>query len=420
MKKVTTKKPDWVIFSDGMGVESAAILARWDKMTDEERGFTWDRLIIITAQVGEEMTDTILLNETFMLEIMRRQKIRFVEVARAGHLEADGIVVLQDTRQPYRLHPEGAYKLSDELLASGTVPQFGGEHRCALKFKAFVIETWLTEHFAKEHIGHVYGYNVDEKSRIAKSDLAIGERNQMVFGFNSEEPGRIERAKKYDTPTRIGIYPLQEWGWNRQTCLDFLFKLFGVVWVKSACGFCPFSGEAAKGTRAALTRFAAHPEQSVHSLLVEYNSMCFNPRGQLYKKNPLQVILDTPATRTVRIQFTSNLDLLKWGLYRVRRIYSKKGKAIRAVELISQGDRKGMQALVGKFVAMELTPIKHHGIAYAYFQQRDDDSYPSFEGFYVAAPLFMQTKVRGPIEKFNERWDAGLVGVPHTELAAAA
>src|ERR1035437_9874361 len=101
-----------------MGVESAAILARWDKMTDEERGFTWDRLIIITAQVGEEMTDTILLNETFMLEIMRRQKIRFVEVARAGHLEEDGIVVLQDTRQPICLHPEGVYKLSDELLAS--------------------------------------------------------------------------------------------------------------------------------------------------------------------------------------------------------------------------------------------------------------------------------------------------------------
>ena len=70
-----------------------------------------------------------------------------MEVARRDHLEKDGFVVLADSNAPERMHMEGAYKLSDELRAAGTVPQFGGEHRCALKFKAFVIETWLRERF---------------------------------------------------------------------------------------------------------------------------------------------------------------------------------------------------------------------------------------------------------------------------------
>jgi hypothetical protein len=54
--------------------------------------------------------------------------------------------------------------LSDELRAAGTVPQFGGEHHCSLKFKAFVIETWLNENILGPV--HTFGYNAAEPARI--------------------------------------------------------------------------------------------------------------------------------------------------------------------------------------------------------------------------------------------------------------
>lgn len=67
-----------------------------------------------------------VLCERYILPLLRAERVRFVEVARCGHLEKEGIVVLADSRSPRSLHMDGAYKLSDELRAAGTVPQFGG------------------------------------------------------------------------------------------------------------------------------------------------------------------------------------------------------------------------------------------------------------------------------------------------------
>ena len=74
-----------------------------------------------------------MLVERHILPRMRAHHIRYVQVARAGHLEADGIIVLDDTREPRNVYLDGSYKLSQELRAAGTVPQFAGEHRCSLK-----------------------------------------------------------------------------------------------------------------------------------------------------------------------------------------------------------------------------------------------------------------------------------------------
>ena len=90
-------------------------------------------LIVITAQVGDEYPDQKMLVEQHVLPRMRAHRIRYVQVARAGHLEADGIVILDDTREHRKVHLDGAYKLSQELRAAGTVPQFAGEYRCSLK-----------------------------------------------------------------------------------------------------------------------------------------------------------------------------------------------------------------------------------------------------------------------------------------------
>src|SRR6266511_4665841 len=122
-----------IILSWEMGVESTTIFLKWiENKTLRDFDLRSD-LIVLTSQTGDEYGDQKPLVERHILPIMREHGIRYVQIARAGHLGEDGIVVLSDTREPHELHVDGAYKLSDELRAAGTVPQFAGEHRCSLK-----------------------------------------------------------------------------------------------------------------------------------------------------------------------------------------------------------------------------------------------------------------------------------------------
>src|SRR4029077_15062454 len=137
--------------------------------------------------------------EKYVLPLMRRHGIRFVQVARHGHLEADGISVLDDTRDPIKIFLDGDYRLSDELRRNGTVPQYGGVHRCALKFKAWVIEQWLETNL-RGVPRQAIGYTAEETGRIARSEYAFGER--IAFGFNADERNRISRSCEYNTLSR--------------------------------------------------------------------------------------------------------------------------------------------------------------------------------------------------------------------------
>src|SRR5271165_4904137 len=84
------------ILSYGMGVESSAILLRWI-MSPVTRPCSLEDLIVITSQVGDEYTDTGRDVEAHILPLMRAQGIRYVQVARHGHFEAEGITVLDDS-----------------------------------------------------------------------------------------------------------------------------------------------------------------------------------------------------------------------------------------------------------------------------------------------------------------------------------
>jgi hypothetical protein len=211
------------ILSYGMDVESTAILVRWILEPKTRPGELSD-LIVISAQVGDEYLDTCRDVETHILPLMRQHGIRYVQVARHGHLKVDGITVLDDTRAPTSCHIEGDYKLSDELRRMGTVPQSSGTHRCALKFKAFVIERWLTDN-VRGAAAHAIGYNASETGRIANSEYAFDQRKaparadraktaaaadgpageKIAFGFNADETGRIARNSEYNTFTRTAF-----------------------------------------------------------------------------------------------------------------------------------------------------------------------------------------------------------------------
>lgn len=408
-----SKKPIPVL-SFGMGVESAAILFRWI-LEIASRNFDLSELIVITSQTGDEYLNTKTLVETYILPLLRKHKIRFVEVARAGHLEEEGIVVIQDTREPYEVHIDGTYpggtyyKLSDELKRFGTVPQFGGEHRCAMKFKAFVIESWLSTNVYNTCIKHAFGYNADEKSRVENSEKGIAQRNAalLTFGFNSKEGSRIERSEEYDNELRVGHYPLMEWGWSREACLQYIKEKIGAKWEKSACVYCPFNALKEDG----IQRLCDHPEQAADGVMVEHLSLSMNPRGHLYAKGALiDLVKSNDMTKILKLH-EKNLSKGEWALYRVRRVYSKKGKADRCVQKMETGSRDAMGIkLIKASNSMKLELVEQRGIFYAYMRQRAKDVYPAVEEFYVAAPAIVENKVRYTMERFEQIWRAALGG----------
>jgi hypothetical protein len=124
------------VLSFGMGVESSALLLSWLERP-ESRDFDLERdLIVLTSQTGAEFPDSAQLVSQHLLPRMRERNVRYVQVARAGHLEADGIKVLSDTREPSEVHIQGAYTLTEELKSAGTVPQFSGNRTCSFEIES--------------------------------------------------------------------------------------------------------------------------------------------------------------------------------------------------------------------------------------------------------------------------------------------
>ncbi len=384
-----------VYLSWGMGAESTAILVRW-LIDPSSRDFPLSALTILTAQTGDEWPDTKTLCETHILPLLRQHNVRLVQVARAGQFEKDGIEILDDTTQPEQLHIEGCYRLSDELRFAGTIPQYAGVHTCALKFKAFVLERWLQEEApAGETIWQSFGYNRDEVRRIEKSEYAIARR--IAFGFNAMERRRIDRANEYDSMKRESFYPLLEWNWSRQDCLDFLQQQFNVEFAKSCCAFCPFVNFKDN----ALLRFEQYPKEAAQALMLEYTSLCLNHRATLYKSRSLMSILRQAGHSRAVNEFHRLRTTTPTATYRVRRIMTSKGHGHRCTEIIPD-------SLSQLIKAKQLTPANFHTDDYqvetAYARERQENTYPTGEEFYVVAPSTVAARARHGIPWFDQRW----------------
>src|ERR1051326_7850753 len=131
-----------VVLSYGMGVDSTALLLRWIR-DRRSRDFSLEELVVLSSQTGNEFASTKRLVETHILPLLREYHIRYVQVARSGFYQADGITVLDDSREPEQLHVEGDFKLSDELRMNGTVPQVAtGERRCTHHHKGYPLTSW--------------------------------------------------------------------------------------------------------------------------------------------------------------------------------------------------------------------------------------------------------------------------------------
>ncbi len=357
-----------VLLSYGMGVDSTAILVRW-LLEPDTRDFPLSELIVLTAQTGDEFKDTGRLVEQYMLPLLREHGVRTVQVARGGLLEAEGIRVLEDSAAPQRCYLDGHYKLSDELLLAGTVPQRrNGQRLCTLKYKGWVLDKWVAE-------------NIDGAYR-------------HVIGYNADEGRRAEKDHCYVTELRSAEHPLIEWGWGREQCERYLADTFGEPWLKSCCTYCPFAG----GKKEHLVRLRHSPQEAVASLVMEYMALALNPRQGLYNGRTLLEAIGAEPEMASALQH--RLERCAWAIYRVRRVYSAPARAVRAVSKIYTGGRDQLSALLHHQASKYSSAVEHqHGIPRYYLERREPDTYPAREHFVVLAPSFANDKVNPRLAK---------------------
>ena len=360
-----------VILGFGLGLESTSVLCRWIFEPDT-RDFDLEDLVVLTMLTGGEWDSTGHLVTTYILPLLRAHNIRFVQVGRAGPShKLDGIVVLDDSRQPEKLHLKGKYRLDEELKAAGTLPTWRPSSRlCSIKTKAVPGDTWIRQTFGDQPFRH-------------------------VLGFNAEELKRVERDKSYATSTRHVEHPLVEWGWDRAKCEAYLFEKFGVTWLKSACKCCAFSN----GKTEVLERYNREPEAAYEVLEMEKISMSLNPAVHLFPKGSLRESLLVQGYGHLVDEADARMAVKPWALYRIRRIARSKRIVYRKVEYVATGTQASMtDALAGKAASLGIALTHEGGIARCYLRRRDA-AHP-LEEMYVAAPSGVEAKSRKCFEHF--------------------
>lgn len=383
-----------------MGVDSTAILLRWLR-EPQTRPCDLDRLVVVTAQTGDEWEQTRTSVERFVLPLLRDAGVRLIQVARAQrHVRrgGEGVVILDDSRTPDRLYTDGAFSLSDELRAAGTVPQVGGSRLCSVHSKGDCLDPVFERIFADRNYIH-------------------------VLGFEANEVRRANKDATYNTDRRTGHYSLIEWGWTREDAIAYISHATqGGFIPKSACYFCPFALSNKTSRAQTLHRYQQNPHQAAHALLIEHASLSLNrAQGLVGDKRLVDIVAALDDPRSIEEAFDDLLNATEHSVYRLRRIYREdrtrpgtKGKRVdRSVQRPATGDRSAMQQLASTYS----DDHEHDGaITRHYLRRRREHLYPTTEEFIVAAPAFIGDK-QAP---HFDQWWAQFTGAATAALSSPA
>ncbi|WP_369383288.1 hypothetical protein [Streptomyces sp. cg36] len=373
----------------GLGADSTAYIARM--LTDPAaHGIDLQRTAVLYMATGSEWPETRLLCTQFMLPLLRRHRVRFVQLARNGHLKADGITVLDDSRHPEQLHARGPWTLWEEMESVGTVPQQAGVRKCSLRAKGEVGDLWL---------GHVFG----------------GRPFRQILGFNADEPARpLADAAHAKVPGRTGVFPLIEWGWGRREVEGYLQERFGVHWPKSYCTFCCFPVSMG-ALPAHLERMRSHPDIAGEVLRLEYTAMSLNPHAKLYGRRSLLELLEPsqPRDRACLQALARELDI-PWALYRVRRLFlltadGRRRPVMRSTEHLATGRPQPLAMRLTSLAQRHRINVEHdpdYGRARAWIRPRQG-GWPMAEELLCTAPALVTDKQDS---SFELAWDALVPG----------
>jgi hypothetical protein len=369
------------IVNNGLGTDSTAMLMRFIH-EPATRPCALEDMLVITAMTGDEFPETGQMVSEHVLPLFRSHGVRYVQVARGGLVNADGIVVLDDSTAPERMHMRGPVALSDEMGIAGTIPQYGGTRKCSLKWKGWVIDTFLARELAGPYV--------------------------QLMGFEAGETGRATDDASYNTGCRTGRYPLIDWGWDRRACDAYIFAQAGVRWPKSCCVFCPFALCNRKGRDRTLDRYAANPEAALPALMLEYTARALNPRQGLASGTSLTALLAAdPRQEKLLRMFEDRLDAADWRLYEVQRAILGVRARPRSLRAVAGGSRAEMAAALRAAAAGGPGELDAHDGIERLWRIRRGPGYPAAEHLLAAAPAGVADKVgRG----FAAGWERALAG----------
>lgn len=320
-----------VILSYGMGVESTAILLRWLDEPDS-RDFPLSDLTVVTAMVGDEYPSTARDVAAHILPRLKAAGVRFVQVARAGASTGDGTKILDDSRAPEALHIGGGFRLSDEMKDAATIPTTGCKRLCSVNFKGAPIDGFLG------------------------SDLGDGEQYRHALGFNSDEMDRVAKDNYYggNHEGRKGEFPLVDWGWNRDRCVDYIRERTGAEWGKSCCTFCPYT----RGEPWVMERYKSEPAAAAHALAIERTARAFNPLMVLYGTKSLEDKLRA-AGNTEAIRLADEAEKARpWAVFRMRRAISEATPEQVEKRDVTKREKRAAKAKIRGVDPATLKPVK--------------------------------------------------------------
>jgi hypothetical protein len=283
---------------------------------------------VITAHTGDEFEQTLRDVEEVVLPALRRHRVWFIQVGRSQRkttASGQGVIVLDDSTQPERLHRHG-YKLSDEMLSAGTLPQVGGARVCSIHAKANCLEPVIASVTAGRRYRHALGFEAGETSRAAKDSL-----------FNTER--------------RTGWYPPLDWGWDRARRLEFIAETAHRQWAKSACSYCVFAMTTASGRQAVVERYRREPQAGAQALFLEAVARSLNERQTLIAGSSAVALVVQAGLVDVQARFERMLDECEHAIYEVRRLTRGSsarphglGITARSVRATARGSRRQMNA----------------------------------------------------------------------------
>jgi hypothetical protein len=187
---------DPLALSYGMGVDSTAVLVGW-----------WRRGIrphwIGHAQVGNEWPETYAYRpviDKWLAEV--------------------GFPTITDVQYVLKRGKNGHYStLEENCLVNQTLPSLAfGYKKCSLKWKGEPLDAACGDYFA-DHID-------------------AGGKVQRAIGYDAGPCDSRRGGVETEGPWNW-VYPLREWGWDRDQCIREIAAAGLPVPPKSACWFCP-------------------------------------------------------------------------------------------------------------------------------------------------------------------------------------
>lgn len=390
---------------NGMGVDTAAIITRLILDPDSRVLLVTDTdgtqrltridladVTVVTAMTGNEFGSTEQAMTDHLLPLMQHAGLRYVQICRAGQSQEHGVVVLDDTvthqdqAEPWQMFMRGPWALSDELIAAGTVPQTAAaSRRCSYRAKGWVLDQW------------------------ARTEYQDNERIH-ILGFAAEEGRRVEKDQSYSHVSRRSVYPLRQWGWDREQAEEYLLDQFGILWPRSCCVYCPFAGGSKRKNAQLAERWRAQPTAGVLTLVLEATALALNPRMKLFKDVSAWEVAAEQGLTEVLAAAEKFLDECPWAIYDVQRVYrphgakkgvsgdpTRKGKAARRTVRRRTGTRQEMTMALARAMDGRHEPARTPRLWLIDAQ----GTYPTRERLLVAAPAVVDEKEE---QGFAELW----------------